>query len=132
MNRKLLTEHGQKTIAFSERPGVDFCLSAKEVGRGASCVVYHAVSSDQTEHLLKEYYPKHLDLSRDSSGQIIVPADQADAFEDGLQRFRAGCEQQKTIRLSITNPILRQLLVKEINLQEGTPDFSFNIISKFL
>lgn len=100
MNRKLLTEHGQKTIAFSERPGVDFCLSAKEVGRGASCVVYHAVSSDQTEHLLKEYYPKHLDLSRDSSGQIIVPADQADAFDDGLQRFRAGCEQQKTIRLS--------------------------------
>lgn len=100
MNRKLLTEHGQKTIAFSERPGIDFCLSAKEVGRGASCIVYHAASTDQTEHLLKEYYPKHLDLSRDSSGRIIVHADQADAFEDGLQRFRAGCEQQKTIRLS--------------------------------
>ena len=43
------------------------------------------------------------------------------------ERFKLNFEKkQKTIRLSITNPILRQLLVKEINLQEGTPDFSFN------
>ena len=43
------------------------------------------------------------------------------------ERFKLNFEKnKKTIRLSITNPILRQLLVKEINLQEGTPDFSFN------
>ena len=86
-------------ITFSERSGVQFEIK-EEIGRGASCVVYHAVGSDNTEHLLKEYYPKHLKLRRDCSGNIIVPDDKADAFKQGLERFRDGCEQQKSIRLS--------------------------------
>ena len=74
-------------ITFSERSGVQFEIK-EEIGRGASCVV------------LKEYYPKHLKLRRDCSGNIIVPDDKADAFKQGLDRFRDGCEQQKSIRLS--------------------------------
>ena len=70
MNRTLLNEqNSSRIITFVERPGIEFRIS-EEVGRGASCIVYHAVSSDYTEHLLKEYYPKYLDLNRDSSGRI--------------------------------------------------------------
>lgn len=42
------------------------------------------------------------------------------------KRFELNFEKKKTIRISVVNPILRQLLIKEINLQDGTPDFSFN------
>ena len=101
MNRTLLNAcNGNSAISFAERPNLEFHISAKEIGRGASCIVYHAIASDNTEHLLKEYYPKHLDLSRDSSGRIVVPVSKADAYEQGLVRFRNGCEQQKKIRLS--------------------------------
>lgn len=98
MNRTLLNAHNSNVITFAERPGVEFRISAKEIGRGASCVVYHAVGSDNTEHLLKEYYPKHLELVRDSSGNIVVPADKADAFEQGLVRFREGHAKQRELR----------------------------------
>ena len=101
MNRTLLNGcNGNTVITFTERPNIEFHISEKEIGRGASCVVYHAVGSDNTEHLLKEYYPKHLDLARDSSGRILVPVTKADAYEQGLVHFRNGCEQQKAIRLS--------------------------------
>ena len=101
MNRTLLNEQSRHSeITFAERPGVKFIISEKELGRGASCIVYHAVGSDHTEHLLKEYYPKHLDLSRDSSGQIVVPEDKVNVYAQGLVRFRDGCERQKAIRLS--------------------------------
>ena len=101
MNRTLLNENGQNTvITFTERPGVEFQISKKEIGRGVSCIVYHAVGSDNTEHLLKEYYPKHLELVRDSSGHLVIPKDKKEIFEQGLVRFRTGCERQKNIRLS--------------------------------
>lgn len=100
MNRISLDELNNNTIvSFDERPGVDFVIR-KEIGRGASCVVYHAVGSDNTEHLLKEYYPKYLELDRDSSGQIVVPKDKKYLFAKGLARFRTSCERQKNIRLS--------------------------------
>ena len=101
MNRTLLNgQNGKPMITFAERAGVDFQISKKEIGRGASCIVYHAVGSDNTEHLLKEYYPKHLELVRDSSGHIVVPEYKKEFFEQGLVHFRAGCERQKSIRLS--------------------------------
>lgn len=101
MKRTLLNEcNGNAVITFTERPNIEFHISEKEIGRGATCVVYHAVGSDNTEHLLKEYYPKHLDLDRDSSGRILVPENKADAYNQGLLRFQNGCEQQKAIRLS--------------------------------
>ena len=96
MNRILLnTQH--KPLTFSERPGITYEIKG-EVGRGASCIVYHAVASDHTEHLLKEYYPKHLDLSRDSSGQIVVPEDKVSLYKEGLVRFRDGHLKQRLLR----------------------------------
>lgn len=100
MNRILLHESNNNLpLTFGELPGVQFKIT-KSIGRGASCVVYHAVGSDNTEHLLKEYYPKHLELSRGGDGKIVVPEDKQDVFAQGLLRFYAGCERQKAIRLS--------------------------------
>lgn len=70
------------------------------IGSGASCVVYHAVCDDHTEHLLKEYYPRSLDLERDSEGTLMIPEQKKQLFEAGLQRFREGNERQKNVRLS--------------------------------
>ena len=46
------------------------------IGRGASCVVYYAHLLNEngicTEHLLKEYNPKHLDMSRDEDGTLKI------------------------------------------------------------
>lgn len=98
MNRISLIElNKDKQIAFAERSNIKFTLK-EEIGRGASCIVYYAVGSDNTEHLLKEYYPKHLDLTRDTSGQIIVPTDKADAYEQGLICFREGHSKQRELR----------------------------------
>jgi serine/threonine protein kinase len=101
MNRiSLCKQNPDAKLTFPERPGVEFKITKKEIGRGVTCIVYHAISFDNTEHLLKEYYPRQLDLSRDSVGRIIVPADKEKIFEQGLVNFRKGCEWQKQIRLS--------------------------------
>lgn len=100
MNRILLNElNNNGLIEFVERPGIKFEIKSL-IGKGASCVVYHAIASDNTEHLLKEYYPKNLELSRNDDGRIVVPEKEAIAFEQGLLRFQKGAEQQKVIRLS--------------------------------
>ena len=97
MNRILLKDNG--VITFDERPGLEFNID-KLIGKGSSCVVYHAVCSDNTEHLLKEYYPKLLEVNRDVTGEIVPSQKDQVAFEQGLKRFQNGCERQKTIRLS--------------------------------
>ena len=70
------------------------------IGSGASCVVYRAICDDNTEHLLKEYYPRHLDLERDLNDTLIIPEHKKESFETGLQRFRDSNERQKKVRLS--------------------------------
>ena len=55
-------------VEFAERSGVQYEIK-DVIGRGASCIVYYAVGSDNTEHLLKEYYPKSLGLSREGTGR---------------------------------------------------------------
>ncbi|MBR4863274.1 MAG: hypothetical protein IKU07_01755 [Oscillospiraceae bacterium] len=100
MNRTLINTCGNTSLHFTERPNVAFRLSPDAVGRGASCIVYHAIGSDNTEHLLKEYYPKHLALERDSSGHLVAPPEQQQAFAEGLTRFCNSCRLQTEIRLS--------------------------------
>lgn len=100
MNRILLKNNS--VVTFSERPGLEFNID-KLIGKGSSCVVYHAVCSDNTEHLLKEYYPKHLEIERDTEARISATEKDKDAFEQGLRRFQGGCERQKAIRLSNEN-----------------------------
>ena len=97
MNRILLRNNS--VITFDERPGLEFNID-KLIGKGSSCVVYHTVCSDNTEHLLKEYYPKHLEIERNADARISVTEKDKDAFEQGLRRFQSGCEHQKAIRLS--------------------------------
>ncbi len=49
MNRVSLNElNNNAAITFDERPGIDFEIS-KEIGRGASCIDYHADGSANTE-----------------------------------------------------------------------------------
>ena len=100
MKRVLLNElNPEATLSFLERPDINYKIT-KDIGRGASCIVYHAICSDDTEHLLKEYYPKNLALNRDGTGSLIIPEDKYNDFQNGLVQFRYGCERQKTVRLS--------------------------------
>lgn len=97
MSRVLL----KNDVTFCREDGskVTFHIE-KKIGSGASCVVYHAVCDDNTEHLLKEYYPRNLNLERNSDGALIVPEHQKESFDTGLSRFREGNEKQKEVRLS--------------------------------
>lgn len=100
MSRILLTELNSN-VRLSDAVGNTFRFHIDRcIGTGASCVVYHAIREDNTEHLLKEYYPKRLDLQRNRDGTIVVPEKYASAFRAGLEQFAAACERQKSIRLS--------------------------------
>ncbi|MBR4863286.1 MAG: hypothetical protein IKU07_01815 [Oscillospiraceae bacterium] len=100
MNRTALNRQDvSATLTFDERPGITYRITDC-VGRGASCIVYRATASDNTEHLLKEYFPKHLSLHRDTFGYLHVPTEQQQDFNEGLTRFRNSCQLQNTIRLS--------------------------------
>lgn len=98
MSRILLNE--QKTdITLYRKDGsaANFHIT-KCIGRGSSCVVYHAKDGN-TEHLLKEYYPRNLDIERDDGGMLSVSEIRKKDFDFGLLRFRKGCECQKELRL---------------------------------
>ena len=97
MPRTLLTD--KITLTRNDGSSVTFSIT-EHIGSGASCVVYHAVCDDKTEHLLKEYYPVHLDIERSSEGTLVVPAHQKEDFEAGLTAFKNGSERQKDVRLS--------------------------------
>lgn len=70
------------------------------IGSGASSVVYRAVNTaNQTEHLLKEYHPNYISLTRRENGDLAVTdANDQKTFNDGLDRFIAGCELQRKFR----------------------------------
>ncbi len=97
MSRILLKDN--VTLCREDGSSVKFHIKA-HIGSGASCVVYHAVCEDKTEHLLKEYYPRNLNLVRDEDNTIIVPPHLQDKFNEGIERFRSGNERQKEVRLS--------------------------------
>ena len=87
--------------------GIDGYFEIKDIiGCGSSCVVYSADFTDKngicTEHLLKEYNPKTLDIARDESGAIFVDnSDDVDAFEKGLVSFEKGYNIQLEIRRNL-------------------------------
>lgn len=73
------------------------------IGRGASCVVYRTYFYDsngiRTEHLLKEYNPKGVELSRDEAGMLHPGSPEAaERFQNGLAQFRDGFALQLRIR----------------------------------
>lgn len=73
------------------------------IGTGASCAVYYATflnGNNHTEHLLKEYNPRRINLKRDETGSLQTCKDiDIDAFEEGLRRFQKGYEMQMNVRL---------------------------------
>ena len=93
------------------RPGQTFSLEnvsgifevRQIIGRGASCVVYRTYFYDQngirTEHLMKEYNPKAVELYRDEYGTLHPTSEEdSDAFQAGFSRFQAGFAAQLCIR----------------------------------
>lgn len=70
------------------------------VGSGASCLVYRAVCDDNTEHLIKEYYPRELNLERKADGLLDIPDAKKEQFKEGKERFEKSVELQTNIRLS--------------------------------
>ena len=101
MRTRTLLHEIQPTIVLQDENGgkKEFHLD-RCIGRGASCLVYHAVCADNTEHLLKEYYPKHLYLERGEDGTILVPREKQEEFSSGLVRFKNTSERQKEVRLN--------------------------------
>lgn len=71
------------------------------IGRGSSCVVYAATfrnaNGEETEHLLKEFNPRHLDLVRDGALLLHRPEDDA-VFEELQTRFEQGFARQTALR----------------------------------
>lgn len=79
--------------------GREFAIQAI-IGRGASCVVYRAECPDKTEHLLKEYNPRHIAMYRESTGELCLESEEdREEFEAGLVRFREGHIKQRELRL---------------------------------
>ena len=98
MFRTLLNEIRNEITLFREDgSNVEFRIT-KCIGRGSSCLVYHTIQ-ENTEHLLKEYYPRNLDIERDCEGNLVIPEDQKDEFVSSRERFHIGGERQKELRL---------------------------------
>lgn len=72
------------------------------IGRGSSCAVYraehYAADSIRTEHLLKEYNPRAVSITRTNDGTMCVSPEEQDAFDTGLERFQSGHESQLDLR----------------------------------
>lgn len=93
--------------------GIDGEYEVKEIsGKGASCIVYQTTFTNRdgvvTEHLLKEYNPAHLAISRNENGCLRVPDEERPAFEGGKKRFEAGYRLQLNMRQKmreVTNSI---------------------------
>ncbi len=98
MNRYL--ENGYK-FEVEEKKG---SFEIKEtIGRGASCVVYRADFTDEngniTEHILKEYNPKHIEFFREETGKLVLESeDDSEEFVLGLEHFISGYQKQLNIR----------------------------------
>lgn len=78
------------------------------IGRGASSVVYYAIKlSDNTEHLLKEFNPKGIEMWRDDAG-VLHLENEADKqlHSKRLEQFEAAYELQLSFR---KDPVLKNV-----------------------
>ncbi len=103
--------------------GIDGEYEVKEIsGKGASCIVYRTKFTNKdgvvTEHLLKEYNPKHLAIWRDENGCLRVPDEEFPAFEGGKKRFEAGYQLQLNMRQK-----MREVTNFTSNIQNIFSDF---------
>ncbi len=97
MSRNLLK--GTITLFREDESEKQFHIQ-KHIGSGASCLVYRAVCDDNTEHLIKEYYPRDLNLERKADGSLDIPDAKKEQFKEGKERFEKSVELHTNIRLS--------------------------------
>lgn len=97
MSRNLLK--GTITLFRKDESEKQFHIQ-KHIGSGASCLVYRAVCDDNTEHLIKEYYPRDLNLERKADGSLDIPDAKKKQFKEEKERFEKSVELQTNIRLS--------------------------------
>ena len=86
-----------------ELKGIDGRYIIKDIiGRGSSCIVYSAdfynSNNEKTEHLLKEFNPRCIDLKRDARGLTPAKEDEKELFESLCNRFKEGIERQSALR----------------------------------
>ncbi len=97
MSRNLLK--GTITLFRKDESEKQFHIQ-KHIGSGASCLVYRAVCDDNTEHLIKEYYPRELNLERKADGLLDIPDAKKEQFKEEKERFEKSVELHTNIRLS--------------------------------
>lgn len=104
-----------------------------EVGRGASCIVYDAVSSDNigVQHLVrvKECYPSYLSVYRNEKNELIPSEYSHEKFEtakkDFTETYKQNTKMRSTLGLinSTTNPTeittCNHTFYTKIELDEG-------------
>ena len=83
--------------------GIDGHYVIKDIiGRGSSCVVYSAdfynVNGEKTEHLLKEFNPRCIDLVRIDGKLTPLKNEDKDSFDMLCNRFKDGFELQSKLR----------------------------------
>lgn len=104
-------------VLHNKRSGVTFQIK-EMIGKGSSCAVYLAECRNlefglTSEHLLKEYNPRILNIQRNDEGTLIIEPEEQEAFNDGLKRFRAGYKKQSEIRRNI-----KELRNETTNIQD--------------
>ncbi len=92
-----------KTGDKIEIKGIDGHYTIKSVvGYGSSCVVYstefYNLNGEKTEHLLKEFNPKRINLDRKDGALVPVHKEQIVLFEELRERFKKGFEKQSELR----------------------------------
>ncbi len=92
-----------KTGDKIEIKGIDGHYTIKSVvGYGSSCVVYSTefcnLNEKKTEHLLKEFNPKRINLDRKDGALVPVHKEQIVLFEELRERFKKGFEKQSELR----------------------------------
>lgn len=84
--------------------GIDGHYTVKDIiGRGSSCVVYFTefenLNGEKSEHLLKEFNPRNIDLLRKENGVLqVVNEEDAESFNELQERFIAGFKFQSELR----------------------------------
>lgn len=94
-----------KVNRIIEIKGIEGHYTVKDIiGRGSSCVVYLAdfanINGEKSEHFLKEFNPKNINLIRDDKGNLRVE-NQRDLmdFENAKEHFIEGYQKQQKLRL---------------------------------
>lgn len=105
------TADGKKPIILDSDSNRSYELQ-KVLGTGAFCVVYIARQGDR-ECLIKEFNPKYGNIIRNDKGELICRDDRTKLlFDEGLNRFKKSCENQKQFR---NDPELKNYISPEIN-----------------